>query len=216
VLRRLLGRWAFPAPPIGFAVVFVVLPLALTIAVSFWTRVGLVVRPAFTFTSYEAFFAGARLLVFERSFLASIEATALSLLLAYPIALAPHHRGFDMNSLSIRTRRDFVRVGLASAAAAGAWAAFPETARAAGGTVNFRISLPSRSRRARRAPSCCSPCPFWSTTADARHGRVRLPGAACHGLRCTIPTEHRSERGAEQALTRHLKPRDEAAPYSYS
>ena len=42
-----------------------------------------------------------------------------------------------MNSLSIRTRRDFVRVGLASAAAAGAWAAIPGTARAAGGTVNF-------------------------------------------------------------------------------
>ena len=80
------ARWAFPALPIGFAVVFVVLPLALTIAVSFWTRVGLVVRPAFTFTSYEAFFAGARLLVLERSFLASIEATVLGLLLAYPIA----------------------------------------------------------------------------------------------------------------------------------
>ena len=43
-------------------------------------------RPAFTFTSYEAFFAGARLLVLERSLLASIEATVLSLLLAYPIA----------------------------------------------------------------------------------------------------------------------------------
>ena len=42
-----------------------------------------------------------------------------------------------MNSLSIWTRRDFVRIGLASAAAAGAWAAIPGTARAAGGTVNF-------------------------------------------------------------------------------
>jgi ABC-type spermidine/putrescine transport system permease subunit I len=86
VLSRLLGRWAFPALPIAFAVVFVVLPLALTVAVSFWTRVGLIVRPAFTFTSYAAFFAGARLLVLERSFAASIEATALGLLLAYPIA----------------------------------------------------------------------------------------------------------------------------------
>ena len=91
MLTRLLGRWAFPALPIGFAVVFVVLPLALTIAVSFWTRVGLVVRPAFTFTSYEAFFAGARLLVLERSFLASTEATVLSLLLAYPIFMLIVH-----------------------------------------------------------------------------------------------------------------------------
>jgi ABC-type spermidine/putrescine transport system permease subunit I len=86
VLSRLLGRWAFPALPIGFAVVFVLLPLALTIVVSFWTRVGLVVQPAFTFASYAAFFASARVLVLERSLLASIEATALSLLIAYPIA----------------------------------------------------------------------------------------------------------------------------------
>ena len=42
-----------------------------------------------------------------------------------------------MNSLSIWTRRDFVRIGLASAGAASAWAAIPGTARAAGGTVNF-------------------------------------------------------------------------------
>jgi hypothetical protein len=42
--------------------------------------------------------------------------------------------------------------------------------------------------------------PLWcGASADARHGRVRLPGAACYGLRCTIPIEHRSERGAEQA-----------------
>src|SRR3984893_6434015 len=42
-----------------------------------------------------------------------------------------------MNSLSIWTRRDFVRIGLASAAATGTWAAIPGSARAAGGTVNF-------------------------------------------------------------------------------
>ena len=86
VLGRALGRWGFPALPIAFVAVFVLLPLSLTIAVSFWTRAGLVVRPAFTFASYAAFFASARLLVLERSLTASIEATALSLLLAYPIA----------------------------------------------------------------------------------------------------------------------------------
>ena len=86
MLGRFLGRWGFPALPIAFAAVFVPVPLALTIVVSFWIRVGLVVRPAFTFTSYAAFFAGARLLVLERSLIASIEATALSLVLAYPIA----------------------------------------------------------------------------------------------------------------------------------
>jgi ABC-type spermidine/putrescine transport system permease subunit I len=86
VLGRALGRWGFPALPIAFVAVFVLLPLALTIAVSFWTRVGLVVQPAFTFASYAAFFASARLLVLERSLTASTEATALSMLLAYPIA----------------------------------------------------------------------------------------------------------------------------------
>jgi ABC-type spermidine/putrescine transport system permease subunit II len=75
VLGRLLGRWGLPALSIAFTALFVLVPLALTIAVSFWTRVGLVVRPAFTFASYAAFFAGARLLVLERSLVASIEAT---------------------------------------------------------------------------------------------------------------------------------------------
>lgn len=49
-------------------------------------RVGFKVQPAFTLKSYAEFFSGVRLLVFERSLLASVEATALSLLIAYPIA----------------------------------------------------------------------------------------------------------------------------------
>ena len=67
MLGRALGRWGFPALPIAFVAAFVLAPLALTIAVSFWTRVGLVVRPGFTFTSYAAFFTGVRVLVLERS-----------------------------------------------------------------------------------------------------------------------------------------------------
>lgn len=86
VLGRALDRWAFPALPIAFVAAFVLAPLALTIAVSFWIRVGLVVRPGFTFGSYAAFFTSVRVLVLERSLVASIEATALGLLLAYPIA----------------------------------------------------------------------------------------------------------------------------------
>ena len=42
-----------------------------------------------------------------------------------------------MNALSTWTRRDFFKVGAASAAAAGAWGAFPGAVRAEGGTVNF-------------------------------------------------------------------------------
>ena len=48
---------------------------------------GRTLRPArFRFNSYFAFFDGVRLLVLERSLLVSFEATALSLLVAYPIA----------------------------------------------------------------------------------------------------------------------------------
>jgi ABC-type spermidine/putrescine transport system permease subunit I len=86
VLSRVLGRLGFPTLPIAFVAAFVLAPLALTVAVSFWIRVGLLVRPGFTFASYTAFFTGIRLLVLERSMVASIEATGLSLLLAYPIA----------------------------------------------------------------------------------------------------------------------------------
>jgi ABC-type spermidine/putrescine transport system permease subunit I len=54
--------------------------------VSFWERAGLLVRPAFTAAAYLDFFGGVRLVVFERSLVVSLEATALSLLIAYPIA----------------------------------------------------------------------------------------------------------------------------------
>jgi ABC-type spermidine/putrescine transport system permease subunit I len=74
------------AVPIVFMTVFLLIPLGLTIVVSFWQRVGLRVRPAFTFASYLDFFQGVRLIVLERSLLISLEATLISLLLAYPIA----------------------------------------------------------------------------------------------------------------------------------
>ena len=72
-----------PAVFVGF---FLILPLGFTFVISFWMRVGFKVQPAFTLKSYVGFFSGVRLLVFERSLLASVEATALSLLIAYPIA----------------------------------------------------------------------------------------------------------------------------------
>jgi ABC-type spermidine/putrescine transport system permease subunit I len=72
-----------PAVFVGF---FLILPLGFTFVISFWMRVGFKVQPAFTLKSYAEFFSGVRLLVFERSLLASVEATALSLLIAYPIA----------------------------------------------------------------------------------------------------------------------------------
>jgi ABC-type spermidine/putrescine transport system permease subunit I len=83
---RLPVRQTLLAVPIVLMTVFLLIPLGLTIVVSFWQRVGLRVRPAFTFASYLDFFHGVRLVVLERSLLISFEATLLSLLLAYPIA----------------------------------------------------------------------------------------------------------------------------------
>src|SRR5215831_14224328 len=79
-------RLTLLAVPIAFMTVFLLVPLGLTIVVSFWQRVGLRVRPAFTLASYLDFFQGVRLTVLERSLLISAEATVISLLLAYPIA----------------------------------------------------------------------------------------------------------------------------------
>ncbi len=81
ILRRTL--LLAPAVFVGF---FLILPLGFTFVISFWMRVGFKVQPAFTLKSYAEFFSGVRLLVLERSLLASIEATALCLLIAYPIA----------------------------------------------------------------------------------------------------------------------------------
>ena len=64
-----------------------IVPLGVTMMVSFWERAGLKFRPAFTLKAYETIIEGARLdvLIADRRALA-VEATALSLLIAYPIA----------------------------------------------------------------------------------------------------------------------------------
>jgi ABC-type spermidine/putrescine transport system permease subunit I len=85
-VRHAIIRWAFLTLPIGVVTVFLLAPLGLMIAMSFWERAGLLVRPAFTLAAYRDFFQGARLSVLERSLLVSLEATAISLLIAYPIA----------------------------------------------------------------------------------------------------------------------------------
>lgn len=72
--------------PLIFVSAFLVVPLGLTIVISFWERAGMKFRPAFSLASYTTIIEGARLQVLERSLIVAVEATALSLLLAYPIA----------------------------------------------------------------------------------------------------------------------------------
>lgn len=81
-----LLRRTLLAVPVAFVFVFLVLPLLFTFLVSFWQRVGLRMRPAFDLSAYAAFFGGVRLVVLERSLVIAAGATAISLLLAYPIA----------------------------------------------------------------------------------------------------------------------------------
>jgi ABC-type spermidine/putrescine transport system permease subunit I len=85
-LRGAVLRWAYLALPIAVMAVFLLAPLGLMVWMSFWERTGLMVRPAFTIAAYSDFFQGTRLTVLERSLWISIEATAISLLIAYPIA----------------------------------------------------------------------------------------------------------------------------------
>ena len=80
------GRRALLGLPLLFVATFLIFPLALTIIVSFWERAGLKFRPAFSLASYVTIIEGARLDVLVRSILVAVEATAISLFLAYPIA----------------------------------------------------------------------------------------------------------------------------------
>jgi ABC-type spermidine/putrescine transport system permease subunit I len=79
-------RYGLLSLPLGFVAAFLLAPLVLTFAISFWERVGLRFRPALSLAAYVSFFSGVRLLVLERSLIVAAEATAISLLIAYPIA----------------------------------------------------------------------------------------------------------------------------------
>ena len=85
-MLRKVGRKTLLALPLLFTTVFLLLPLGLTVAISFWERVGLRVVPAFTLHSYTDFFSGVRFAVLGRSLLVAAEVTLVGLLIAYPIA----------------------------------------------------------------------------------------------------------------------------------
>jgi ABC-type spermidine/putrescine transport system permease subunit I len=96
------ARLALLALPAAVIAVFLVAPLALAVAISFWQRVGFRVRPAFQLNAYVDFLSGVRLVVLERGLAVAAEVTAISLLLAYPIAYF----------LCFRVRRETARLVL--------------------------------------------------------------------------------------------------------
>ena len=86
---RRLEKWArrgFLLLPVVFMTVFLLLPLGFMVVVSFWQRAMLRMVPDFVLTNYADFLSGPRLAVLGRSFAVAIEATAIGLLIAYPIA----------------------------------------------------------------------------------------------------------------------------------
>lgn len=87
------------ALPAAFVSVFLLIPLALSIVISFWERAGFKLKPAFTLASYLDFLGGVRLVVLERSLVAAAISTAIGLAIAYPIAYY----------LSRHVRRDLAR-----------------------------------------------------------------------------------------------------------
>jgi ABC-type spermidine/putrescine transport system permease subunit I len=80
------ARRGLLALPIAFVAVFLVAPLLLSVAIGFWRRVGFRVHPAFRLDAYAEFFDSVRLVVLERGLIVAAEATAIGLLLAYPVA----------------------------------------------------------------------------------------------------------------------------------
>jgi ABC-type spermidine/putrescine transport system permease subunit I len=98
---QIAGHWARIAAtyrswilgfPILFVLFFGVVPLGLTLMVSFWERQGFWVRPELTLRFYAEFFSGVRLFVLQRSLVVAALVAVLGLILAYPIAyfLAKH------------------------------------------------------------------------------------------------------------------------------
>lgn len=83
---KLTPRNALLGVPLAFVTVFLVVPLGLTVVISFWKRVGFGIRPDFSFASYASFLTGMRIDILERSLVVGASVTVIGLLVAYPIA----------------------------------------------------------------------------------------------------------------------------------
>lgn len=90
------------ATPILFMCLFALCPLLIMVVVSFWQREGFQTVPAFSLSAYAEFLGGVRTSILIRSVLSAILATALSLVVIYPIAYL----------LARMSRPSFVRIVL--------------------------------------------------------------------------------------------------------
>src|SRR5215212_9087460 len=72
--------------PVLLCTLAIVIPLVLTLMISFWEREMIGMRPGFSLASYALFFEGARFSVLKRSFWVAASSTVLMLALAYLVA----------------------------------------------------------------------------------------------------------------------------------
>ena len=94
--RRLLGEggirsWAFYIPVV-FMVLFLALPVALTVVWSVFERTQFWMEPGFTLLAYENFFTSARAENYLYSMIHSAIAVVISFILAFPIAVFVRRR----------------------------------------------------------------------------------------------------------------------------
>jgi len=86
VNRRDAGLVLLLGGPVLLCALAIIVPLLLTLMISFWERKMLGMKPGFTLVSYQQFFEGARFDVLLRSFWVALTSTPLMLLIAYPVA----------------------------------------------------------------------------------------------------------------------------------
>jgi ABC-type spermidine/putrescine transport system permease subunit I len=86
--RKDYGAAALLGGPVVLCALLIILPLLLTLAVSFWERQIIGMKPGFTLSSYALFFQGTRFSVLQRSLFIAATSTVLMVLVAYPFAYA--------------------------------------------------------------------------------------------------------------------------------
>ena len=84
--RRDFATLALLGGPVLLCALAIVIPLVLTLMISFWERQMIGMRPGFSLASYALFFEGARFSILKRSFWVAASSTVLMLALAYPVA----------------------------------------------------------------------------------------------------------------------------------
>ncbi|SDR59968.1 putative spermidine/putrescine transport system permease protein/spermidine/putrescine transport system permease protein [Rhizobiales bacterium GAS191] len=84
--RRDLGIAALLGAPVLLCALAILVPLVLTLIVSFWERQMIGMKPGFSLGAYALFFEGVRFSVLKRSFFVATSSTVLMLAIAYVAA----------------------------------------------------------------------------------------------------------------------------------